>query len=156
MSDTNTTGQIAPEQLAAILSAAAKAVLAQQQASSTTATDATPATAVVAPADPAGTSTAAAAGADAALAPTAQALPVPPAPTMLQVSGQAGDAQATDPEQLALLKKIDTNLTDLSTRIVTIEKTAVRNGAIAGGVAGGVSGGIVAAGLAFARAHLGL
>lgn len=159
MTDTNnTTSPIAPEQMAAILSAAAQALLAQQ-----------PSPAAVLAADPAsatGSATltpastqeqAQAPGADTQTAggaqqPAAAAL----TPAASSVGAQQADAAVTDPEQLALLKKIDTNLTDLSTRIVTIEKTAIRNGAIAGSVAGGVSGGIVSAGIAFARAHLGI
>jgi hypothetical protein len=81
---------------------------------------------------------------------------VAPAPVATLVADAALATSANDPEQLALLKKIDTNLTSLSASIVSIEKTAIRNGAIAGGVAGGISGGIVATGLAFVRSHLGI
>lgn len=61
-----------------------------------------------------------------------------------------------DSEELALLRKIDTTLGTMNERLVNVEKVAIRNGAAAGAVAGGLTGGIVAAGIAFARAKLGL
>jgi len=61
----------------------------------------------------------------------------------------------TNDESLALLRKIDTNVTALADRIETVERTAVRSGAAAGAIAGALSGGIIATGIALAKAHLG-
>ena len=161
----NVTNQITPAQLAELLTAAAQALAAQQPPAAAPAANGSGvgadagAGASADAAGAAGANTAPAPGADAAQVANAvnmQVLPpIAPTPDVAPANAQAAAASASDPEQLALLRKIDTNVTDLSGRLVSVEKAAIRNGAIAGGVAGSVSGGIIAAGIAFVRAHLG-
>lgn len=176
MSDTNSTGStttsnaVPPEQMAAILTAVAQVLNSQAQPAATPVASAAQTSGTQAQ-DSSTTGTNAAAGTDAsnasgaaasgaqALAPatgTGASAAQPPAGDAAVGAGAQGTAPGSDPESLALLKKIDTNVTGLSASVAAIQKTAVRNGAIAGGVAGGVSGGIVATGIAFIRAHLGI
>ncbi|RQZ74812.1 MULTISPECIES: hypothetical protein [Burkholderia] len=60
-----------------------------------------------------------------------------------------------DSPELALLKKIDSNVSELKENVAQIEKRAIKYGAAAGAGAGAVAGGIVAMGISFARAKLG-
>lgn len=82
---------------------------------------------------------------------------VPPAaaPTVPVPEAAASTQTTADSEQIALLRKIDSDIGALSAKVDESQKLAVRNGAIAGGVSGAVSGGIVALGLQFVRHKLG-
>ncbi|VVE59811.1 hypothetical protein PCA31118_00023 [Pandoraea captiosa] len=64
--------------------------------------------------------------------------------------------KAPESEELALLRKIDSNVDELRAGIKDAQRLAARNGAVAGAIAGAASGGIVALGIAFARAKLGI
>lgn len=62
---------------------------------------------------------------------------------------------SVESEELALLRKIDSNVDELRQGIKDAQRLATKSGAIAGSVAGAASGGIVAIGIAIARAKLG-
>jgi len=59
-------------------------------------------------------------------------------------------------EALRLLRRIDNRLDVIERKVDDVPQTAMRYGVAAGGVAGAATGGLVSAGIAFARAKLGL
>jgi len=59
-------------------------------------------------------------------------------------------------EALFLLRRIDTRLDHIEHKVDAMPRVAARYGASAGAAAGGVVGGLVSAGIAMARAKLGL
>lgn len=67
----------------------------------------------------------------------------------------SNDTKESLDEQLALLKKINSKMDNVSAQMQELKKENRRAGAVAGAVAGGISGGIVATGLAILRAKVG-